>query len=195
MERRHPDKLVIGITGSIATGKSLVTSCLRDMGAFVIDGDQESRVVLAEEEASVCKALSLPSPLDRASLSRLVFTDENARDALDAIVHPRIRARLARLIAEAPGGLVFVDIPLLYETSCRALVDRVILVYADRETEIVRLMARDGISRPEAERKIATQEDIEDKKGKAEIVIDNRRDVRSTRRAVAKVYRRLKEEL
>ncbi|MFS8544095.1 MAG: dephospho-CoA kinase, partial [Limnochordales bacterium] len=132
--------------------------------------------------------------LDRRRLGALVFADPERRRQLEAILHPRIRARLRQKIDDAArdGRPVVAEIPLLFESpASRALVDVTVVVYVDREQQLQRLMARDGLTRPEAEARLVAQLPLDEKARQAHHVIDNRQDLARTREQV----RRLWEEL
>jgi len=180
---------IVGLTGGIATGKSTVARRLVELGAVVIDADAivhelqtpGSPVLDEIVEAFGPEMLDASGALDRAALGDRVFRDPEARKRLNAIVHPRVGAEMARRTEAARqvgAPLVVLDIPLLFETRARggtgASVDTVVLVYAPRAVQIERQMARDGCDQEEAERRIAAQMPIDEKRALADHVIDNR---------------------
>lgn len=176
---------VIGLTGGIASGKSSVARLLAERGVPVIDADHLARVAVeAGMPAAVAiraafgdQVFTVDGSLDRAALGRLVFGDATARRRLEGIMHPAIgqlaEAKLVELRA-AGAPLVIYMAPLLIEAGVTDRVDEIWVVYVDRETQLTRLMARDGIGRAEAERKLAAQLSMEEKKAYGRVVIDNR---------------------
>ncbi|MGN0773739.1 MAG: dephospho-CoA kinase [Candidatus Ventricola sp.] len=183
----------IGLTGSIACGKSTVSQYLRELGYVVADADAISRSLTAPGG----QALPLlreafgdgifdGDVLNRRRLGSIVFGDTGRRAQLNAILHPLIiRAVQAELEAnDAPDTLVFGDVPLLYECHLAYLFDRVFVVSAPRETQIARLLVRDGLSREEAERRIDAQMPLAQKCALADAVIDSDGPVENTRAQV-----------
>ncbi|HYG58194.1 MAG TPA: dephospho-CoA kinase, partial [Symbiobacteriaceae bacterium] len=158
--------IVVGLTGGIASGKSTVSRMLRELGAPVVDADAivheiqgpgmpVTQAIAREFGPEVVRP---DGSLDREALGRVVFADPARRKALEAIVHPAVRERMwARVdhYREAGRPAVVLDIPLLIESNLQRTVDRVWLVYVDRETQRARLMARNNITGPEADRRIA----------------------------------------
>ncbi|WP_410769746.1 dephospho-CoA kinase [Fontibacillus sp. BL9] len=175
----------IGLTGGIATGKSTVSQMLVRRGAALIDADVIAREimepghpVLAAVARRFGQAVLLPGGgLDRKRLGSIVFSNPDERKALEAITHPAIRLemkqRMAELEAENPSRLVVADIPLLYESGLESLYNEVMVVYVPRELQLERLLARDGMTRNEAEARLRAQMDIELKRERADILIDN----------------------
>lgn len=178
--------ILVGLTGSIATGKSTVARLLAELGAVVIDSDRLAREAVAPGSAGLRAVADRFGPqvmtpageLDRPAMRRLIFSDPAAKADLEGIIHPLVRAGERELIARAerddPGAVVIVDMPLLYETDQADRFQKVIVVYVDRETQIRRLIDRDGGDRAAAEKALASQIDIETKRGRADYVIDNR---------------------
>jgi dephospho-CoA kinase len=175
----------IGLTGGIACGKSTVADMLVSRGAVLIDADSIAREVvgpgsplLAEIAAIFGQAVLLDDgTLNRKKLGEIVFADRDARIQLERIMHPSIRAsmweRMAMHEAEEPERLVVVDVPLLYESGLEPMFNEIMVVYVPRDVQRSRLILRDGISSEEAERRLGAQMSIEDKKAKADILIDN----------------------
>jgi len=173
---------MVGLTGGIGAGKSAVAERLAASGAVVIDADALSREVVApgtEGLAEVVAAfgrevLAADGSLDRPALGRMVFGDEAARRRLESIIHPRVRARTAELVAAAPPGAVVVnDVPLLVEAGYRDRFQLVVVVQAPLEVRIERLARTRGMSRAEAESRIAAQATDEQRREVADVVIDN----------------------
>jgi len=171
----------VGLTGGIASGKSLVAADLAARGAIIIDADVLAREVVepgtpalaAIVERFGSKVLT-DGQLDRSRLGEIVFADPLARRDLERIVHPAVRARAIELERSAEGAAVVVHvIPLLVETGQQQNFDFVVTVDVDQETQIQRLMARNGFSRAEAESRIAAQATREDRRAAADVVLDN----------------------
>lgn len=191
---------VLGLTGGIGSGKSLVTRFFRELGADVIDADQLAREVvepgqpaLEEIKQSFGAQVLLPDGhLDRGKLASIIFSDPSARERLNAITHPRIRERMAEELASrvADQGLLILDIPLLYENDRQHQVETVIVVWVDHATQLARLIRRDGLSPREAEERIAAQMPLDQKRARADEVIDNSGTPEHTRDQVEAVYRR-----
>jgi dephospho-CoA kinase len=170
----------IGLTGGIATGKSYVVRRLRDAGVPVVDSDVLAReavapgtVVLATIVERFGPEILTEGELDRARLGELVFRDPDARRELEAMVHPVVRRRIAEFFGALPPEtpLAVADIPLLFETHGERNFDKIIVVACAPATQIERIMARDGLGRDAAERRVAAQLPIEEKVRRADYVI------------------------
>jgi dephospho-CoA kinase len=196
--------IVVGLTGGIASGKTTVAQQLRCKGAAIIDSDEIARDITApgspalEEivEAFGPELLTAQGTLDRKRLGSLVFGQEPARRRLEAITHPRIRAelrqRLERLRRQPhPPAVAVAVIPLLYETGAQTEVDVVVVVSASAAEQVRRLMVRDGLSREEAQARVAAQMPIEEKARRADFVIDASGRLEETAQQVAKLWHRL----
>ena len=183
----------IGLTGSIACGKSAVSQYLRELGYVVADADAVSRSLTAPGG----KALPLlreafgdgifdGDVLNRRRLGDIVFGDADRRAQLNAILHPLILSTFqAELEAhDAPDALVFGDVPLLYECNMAQMFDRIVVVSAPRETQIARLLSRDGLSREDAERRIDAQMPLAQKCALADAVINTDGPMENTRAQV-----------
>lgn len=173
--------LRIGLTGGIGSGKSTVSELLAARGAVVIDADRIAREVVepgtpgltAVVEAFGKDVLRADGSLDRPALASVVFADPEARKRLDGIVHPLVRARAAELAAAAPGdALVVHDVPLLVETGQAASYDVVLVVQADPETRVFRLVRR-GLTEEDARARMAAQATDEQRRTVADVVLDN----------------------
>ncbi|HEY3006284.1 MAG TPA: dephospho-CoA kinase [Kribbellaceae bacterium] len=192
--------LRVGLTGGIGSGKSEVSRRLRAHGAVVVDADVLAREVVApgtEGLAEVVAAfgndvLTAGGALDRPKLGALVFADDEARKRLEAIVHPRVRARAAELeAAAAPDAVVVHDIPLLVETGQADRFDVVLVVDVPPDVQLRRLTGQRGMSEDEARARIASQAGREDRLKAADVVIDNSRSLADLDAAVAEVWGRL----
>jgi dephospho-CoA kinase len=189
---------VLGLTGGIGSGKSMVAQMFARLGAVVIDADQVAREVvepgqpaLKEIAATFGPGVLLPDGrLDRPKLASIIFTDPAERAKLDAITHPRIRTRMDELISaqlSAPGVLI-VDIPLLYENNRTSSVEKVIVVWVDPQTQLRRIQDRDGLSAEAARQRIAAQMPLDEKRARADHVIDNSGGREDTQRQVEAIY-------
>lgn len=190
--------LSVGLTGGIASGKSAVSRRMAELGAVVIDADVVARDVLArgsEGLAEVVEAfgeevLAADGSLDRPALGQIVFADETARQRLNSIVHPRVRAESARLREAAPAGSVVVeDLPLLVETGQQENFDVVVVVDTTVEEQLRRLSRRDGMTSTEARQRVAAQADRWERLAAATHVIDSSGPVAETMRQVAALWR------
>jgi dephospho-CoA kinase len=198
---REVRALRVGLTGGIASGKSLVANMFVKLGAELVDADQIAREVVAPGEPALAairdafgpEVLSSRGELDRAALRRLVFADADKRRRLDAILHPLIRARILARLAVVRRPYAIVAVPLLVETDFAALVDRVAVVDCPESMQLERLMRRDGIPRTEALAMIAAQADRVTRLRAAHDVIDNSGDVERTRRQVVLLHDRYLE--
>jgi dephospho-CoA kinase len=173
--------LRIGLTGGIGSGKSTVSGLLAAHGAVIVDADRIAREVVepgtpglaAVAEAVGSGVLTPDGALDRPALAAVVFADAEARRRLDGIVHPLVRARAVELAAAAPPDAVLVnDVPLLVETGQAASYDLVLVVEADEETRVARLVQR-GLTEGEARARIAAQAGDEQRRAVADVVLDN----------------------
>ena len=186
----------VGLTGGIASGKSLVAAELAARGAIIIDTDVLAREVVEPGTAALAAIVErfgpqviLDGQLNRARLAEIVFADPLARRDLELIVHPAVRARAAELERAAGSAAVVVHvIPLLVETGQQQEFDFVVTVDVDQETQIQRLMARNGFSRAEAEARIAAQASREDRKIAADVVLDNTGSVAQLRDQVSALW-------
>jgi dephospho-CoA kinase len=193
---------VIGLTGGIASGKSTVSSMLRELGAPLIDADVVAREVvepgqpaLEEIAARFPGVLDAAGRLDRQKLGALIFGNDAERVALNAIIHPRIQARVLEKTLElaATGAeLVIYDAPLLIENKLHQWMNGVILVSAPRGLQIERLIARNGLTREEAQARVASQLPLEEKAKHATWIVDNAGDLASTRAQVEAIWRSIR---
>jgi dephospho-CoA kinase len=195
-------KLRVGLTGGIGSGKSAVAHVLAERGATVIDADVLAREVVApgsdglrEIAARWPQALGPGGALDRAAMASIVFADDAARAQLNAITHPRVRARAAQLEAEAPEGLVVHAIPLLFEGDFWRGCDRTVLVVAPAEVRIARVIARDAVERGAVERRMAAQIDPALARSRAHYVVENDGDLGDLRERSLQVYDALVRDL
>jgi dephospho-CoA kinase len=199
--------LLVGLTGSIATGKSTVSRMFAHLGARVLDADLLAREVVMPGQPAYLKiveefgqgVVQEDGTLDRKALGAIVFAEPARRKRLEEITHPAIAARQQRILSvldeEAFEGIVVWDVALLFETGGVAKMDRVVVVATDPETELARLMARDGMAEAGARARIESQMPVAEKAKHAHYVIDNSGDRVQTERQVKGVYEALLGEL
>lgn len=192
--------LEVGLTGGIASGKSTVARMFVALGAHLVDTDVLARQAVEPGSPGLAEIVAAFGPgvlgpdggLDRRGLREVVFNDAAARQRLNAIVHPRVRALmdedLARWRAVDPGGIVLVDVPLLLESGWSGRFAAVVLVHVPRWVQVQRLMARDQVSRQAAEAALSAQMDIEQKRGSAQFVVDNSGAITDTHSQVRAVW-------
>ena len=178
--------LIIGLTGSIGTGKSTIANKFRDLDIPVVDADLIAREVVEPGKDAYQdivatfgkEILQNDKTLDRKALGNIVFNNEEKRKQLNAIIHPAIRKEMVRQRDEwVRNGkeCVVLDIPLLYESRLTHYVDKVIVVYVDPEIQLQRIMDRDQSTEEEAKSRINSQIPVSEKAKKADAVIDNNR--------------------
>lgn len=191
--------LRIGLTGGIGSGKSTVAGMLADRGAVLIDADAIAREVVEPGTAGLAAVVDRFGPgvldpdgaLDRPKLASMVFGDEQQRQALNAIVHPLVGARMAELMAAAPPDAVVVwDVPLLVENDSAGGFDVVVVVEADVELRLERLAAR-GMAEPDARERMAAQASDAQRRAVADEVIVNDGDLDQLRRRVDEVWEKI----
>ena len=195
-------KKIVGITGGIASGKSTVCQYLISLGYKVIDSDQISRD-LSRRDMPIYNAILesfgssylLPNmELDRAKLGKYIFSNQEARNRLNAITHPIIVEEMKNLIQKTEEKLIFLDIPLLFEAKLSYLCDTIVCVYVDEETQIKRLIHRDGITKEYALTKIHSQMSLEEKKKRSDYVIESKESFRETQENIRKILNKIKGE-
>ena len=192
---------LIGLTGGAGSGKSTVASILRDLGAVVLDADVAAHTVYEPGslgfdliEAEFGPDYIRDGKVDRARLGELVFSDADARARLNAIVHPLVREWMAAQTANAlmrGAAVVVQDVPLLFESGLENLYSDVLLVYVPEETQVRRLVEGRGLSEDRARAIVATQMPIEEKRGRAQHVIDNSGSRDETQRQVEAIWREI----
>jgi dephospho-CoA kinase len=193
-----------GLTGSIAVGKSFVSSVLAGFGCHVLDADQTAREVVAPGSAGLRavadafggEVLRPDGALDRAKLGAIVFSDETKRARLNAILHPLIIEAqddwLRRSAAQDPRGVGIVDAALMIETGSYRRFDKLIVVHCRPEVQLERLLKRDGLTAEEAGRRIASQMPQAEKKKFADYLIDTSAGFEETREQARALYEQLK---
>ena len=195
--------MILGITGGIATGKSSVAKIFRELGAAVLSADELAREVVAPGSPLLARlaerfgatVLREDGGLDRPALAAIIFADPQARRDLDGLMHPAIatlaETRLRELAARSPLGVY--EAPLLFEAGAEGRVDAVLVVTADDETQLRRLMARDGVDEGAARARIAAQMPLAEKVRRSDYVIDNSQGPEAAEQAVRELFTRLRE--
>ena len=187
----------VGLTGGIGSGKSTVSAILAELGAVVIDADRLAREVVAKGTPGLDRVVEAFGPeiltpegdMDRAKVGAIVFEDEAKRKALEGIVHPLVFERYAELEASAPeDGVVIHDIPLLAESGRADTFDAVLVVDVPTEVQVERLARDRGMSRADAEARIAAQTTREQRRAIATYVIDNTGTREDLRQRVTEVF-------
>lgn len=191
---------VIGLTGGIASGKSIVASVFKELGAIIIDADQIARQVVLPHQPAWKDIVEYFGPevvnedksLNRAKIGDIVYNDPDSLKKLNYFTHPRIvqhyKDELRRIKTEQPDAIVILEVPLLYETNMDKLCQQVVVVWVDRETQIKRLMKRDKMSYEDAVRRVDAQIPLEEKVQLADFVIDNRGSIVETKEKATRYY-------
>lgn len=191
--------VVIGLTGSIGTGKSTVSGMLARLGAYIIDADalvkelqQPGSPILAEIEREFGNVFTSPGILDRSKLADIVFRDPEKLKRLNEVIHPRVIERTKQLLQnyrrQNPRGVAVIDAPLLLEAGMDKLVDEVWVVACDEETQIKRVMERDKLGREEVLRRIRAQMPLNEKIRRAHRVIWTDVPLPETERQIRNAY-------
>lgn len=196
--------LKVGLTGSIAVGKSYVLEIFRELGAFTLDADLTAREVVAPNtkglkllvESFGEEILQPGGELDRAKLGAIVFADEEKRKILNSIVHPPVieaqNEWLARCESENPRGIAVIDAALMIESGGYKRFNKLVVVFCDPAIQLKRLMSRNNLSETEALRRIGSQMPQEEKKRYADFLIDTSKGFEDTRRQTIEIFERLK---
>lgn len=175
------EPLRIGLTGGIASGKSTVADMFADLGITVVDTDVIAREIVEPGQPALDEirqafgdaVLNANGTLDRDAMRRLIFADDEARQRLESIVHPRIGQETLRQADAASGDYIIIVVPLLVNSALRHQVDRVLVVDCDEATQIERLLARDAESEEQAKRILAAQSSRAERLEIADDVIEN----------------------
>lgn len=195
--------LKVGLTGSIAVGKSFVLGVLAELGCRVLNADVTAREVVAPGspglravvEAFGNEILTTDGSLDRSRLGSIVFADEQKRLRLNSILHPFIIAaqdeRMQKWESEDPKGIAIIDAALMIESGGYRRFDKLIVVHCRPEVQLQRLISRDGLDREQAEQRIAAQMPQEEKKKFADFLIDTSDGFESARQQTEAVFREL----
>ena len=191
--------MIIGLTGSIASGKSLVSNYLKQKNYQIIDCDEISHYVLTLPsvilllEKEFGKQIIIDGVVNRKLLAEIVFNDVEKKSQLEFIVFPEILEEIKKQIKEKKG-IVFLDAPLLFEYNLEYLTEKIIVVKSDKEVQIQRLIKRDNINEEYALKKIHSQLPIEEKEKYANFIIDNSLSIENTYNQVDQILKLLEEQ-
>lgn len=196
--------LKVGLTGSIAVGKSFVCHCLRELGCRVLDADLTAREVVAKGSSGLAavvgefgtEVLTNDGDLDRKKLGAIVFADKEKREKLNSIVHPLVIEAQDKWIrgveSSDPNGIAVIDAALMIESGGYKRFNKLIVVWCESAIQLERLMSRDGLSESDAKQRIAAQMSQNEKKQFADHLIDTSRGFDDTRSQVVEVVKKLK---
>lgn len=192
--------MIIGITGSIACGKSTVSNYLKSKGYIVIDADRIGHEALDDDYVKEKLILAFgneileDNKINRQKLGELVFGNSSNLNVLNSIIHPEIRKKiLEKIDKNNDKELIFIDVALLFEAKFDDLVDKIIVVYVDKNTQLTRLMKRNSISKKEALSRIVSQMSPIEKAKLGDYTVNNNLDVINTYEQVDKVLSELKK--
>lgn len=192
--------MIIGITGSIACGKSTVSNYLKSKGYIVIDADKIGHEALDDDYVKEKLILAFgneileDNKINRQKLGELVFGNSSNLNVLNSIIHPEIRKKiLEKIDKNNDKELIFIDVALLFEAKFDDLVDKIIVVYVDKNTQLTRLMKRNFISKKEALSRIVSQMSPTEKAKLGDYTVNNNLDVINTYEQVDKVLSELKK--
>ncbi len=196
--------LLVGLTGGIASGKSLVSEMFRGCGAYILDADVIARDLVRPGLPALDRIVEEFGPevllpdggLNRRLLGEIIFRDPAKREALNGILHPRIfeeeERRRKEIVAGDPRAIILFDAALLIETGAHELMDRVVLVFVNEKTQVQRLMERDRLSREDALARVRAQMPMTEKRKHADYVVDTSQSFQKVQRQVEKICEELR---
>ena len=191
--------MIIGITGSIACGKSLVSNYLQEKGYTIIDADKIGHMALENDEVKkqlvnkFGKSILKDNEINRVTLGKLVFENNENLKELNNIIHPQIRKNISEQIqVHKNEKLVFVDVPLLFEAKFDDLVEKIIVVSLDEKIQLERLMNRNSLSKEEALQRIKSQIPVREKEKLGDYIVDNSFTQEDTYNQVDRILEKLK---
>ena len=191
--------MIIGITGSIACGKSLVSNYLQEKGYTIIDADKIGHMALENDEVKkqlvnkFGKSILKDNEVNRVTLGKLVFENKENLKELNNIIHPQIRKNISEQIqVHKNEKLVFVDVPLLFEAKFDDLVEKIVVVSLDEKIQLERLMNRNSLSKEEAVQRIKSQIPVREKEKLGDYVVDNSFTQENTYSQVDRILEKLK---
>jgi len=197
--------LLVGLTGGIASGKSVVAHMLEEMGAYAVDFDILARRVVEPERPAWKKIvdyfgndiLQNNGGIDRKRLSEIIFGNSEKRKKLEGFTYPLIAGEFIRQVDEIasndPDAIIQAVVPLLVEAGMQALFHKIVVVYIPREKQIKRLMERDGISKKHAINILNSQMRIDEKIGWADFVVNNENSIEETKKQVHDLWDKLRD--
>lgn len=191
--------MIIGITGSIACGKSLVSNYLQEKGYTIIDADKIGHMALENDEVKkqlvnkFGKSILKDNEINRVTLGKLVFENNENLKELNNIIHPQIRKNISEQIqVHKNEKLVFVDVPLLFEAKFDDLVEKIIVISLDEKIQLERLMNRNSLSKEEALQRIKSQIPVREKEKLGDYIVDNSFTQEDTYNQVDRILEKLK---
>lgn len=201
--------LIVGLTGGIVSGKSTVARMFRQLGADIIDADNIARAIVQPGEKAWKnivhyfgkEILKDNQEINRKELARIVFADKEKLEKLNKITHPEIVAIIKNKIEEmrskdsSDGTICIIEVPLLFEANLEGMMDKIIVVYLNREEQIKRLLIRNSLTQEEAINRIDSQIPMEKKLKKADYVIYNGASLGHTRIQVKQIWQELRQLL
>ncbi|MEK5216398.1 dephospho-CoA kinase [Psychrobacillus sp. FSL H8-0487] len=190
--------MIIGLTGSIASGKSTVANMLSEMGFPIIDADLVARVVVEKGTATLetikevfgTQVIHEDGTLNREELGALIFSDPSKRKQLNDIMHPAIREEMLvqrQQLVQQGNPVIIMDIPLLFESRLQSFVDKILVVTVTEQKQLERLMARNGFTHEEARLRIQSQLPLSVKEEGADAVIYNNETIEETKQQLQKI--------
>lgn len=197
----------LGVTGGIASGKSTVTRTLRELGAIIIDADEVAHHIIEPGQPAWQDIIDYFGPevldadrsINRPRLGEIVFNDHEKLVMLNRFTHPRVYDYYRRVLGEleeaSPSSVVVLEIPLLFESGMQNLCDQVWVIWLDEDTQVRRLMERNGFSREAALNRIHIQMPLEEKARRADLVIDNTRSMADVAGLVRQHFTELQQKL
>ena len=198
--------LKVGLTGSIAVGKTFVMECFRELGCQVLDADKTAREVVEPGTAGFGKIvdefgseiLEPKGAIDRKKLGKIVFADPEKRNLLNSIVHPLVIEKQNEWLndreSEDPKGIAIIDAALMIESGGYKRFDSLIVVWCEADIQLARLMKRDRLTTDEARRRIDAQMPQDEKKKYADLLIDTSNGFEDTRRQAVETFRKLQHQ-
>lgn len=177
--------MIIGLTGSIAVGKSKVLEILKDLSYKTVNMDDISHEVLNYDDirskiASMISAdVVINNKVDRKKLSSIVFNDKKKLEILNNIVHGKIIEEMINIINNNKEEILIIEVPLLFELNLEKYFDKIIVVYTNKDLQCERIMKRNNIDKEHAKKLISTQMDIDEKRKKTKYIIENEKDIKS----------------
>jgi dephospho-CoA kinase len=191
--------LAVGITGSIAVGKTFVCGVLRDLGFPILDADETAREVVAKGTDGLAEivgefgsnVLTPDGELDRKAMGKIVFADRAKRELLNAIIHPRVIEKQNEWL-ERQTDIAFIDAALMIESGGYKRFDKLVVVWCDADIQLRRLMERDGLDEATAKQRIAAQMSQDEKKRFADHLIDTSKGFDDTHRQLEELVEQLR---
>lgn len=194
--------MIIGLTGGIASGKSTVSKILKELGAIIVDADIKAKEI-SEREDVIIEAKNIfgndiidnNGKIDRVKLKEIVFSNKEKLKELNNLIHPKVVNEFKKIKESSnKNDIIIFDVPLLFETGMDKMCEKIILVFADKDTQIKRMIERDNIDRELAEKIINSQMSLEEKLKKSQIHIENNGTLEDLKKKAENIYRELKGE-